>query len=362
MPPLPADYPRIPAFKKYLSEKVFYAPMALVWLALSARYGSVTLPTAANPNMDAGGLWGESKIQCMSIAGPTAMAWTAPFIWFRNGGNTPAERKETFHHAVTLMKDADLSFPIVAKPDIGYQSWGVRRIDTPIALRSYLADYPPDQHLMLQALVPYDGEAGIFYIRRPGDARGQIHSMALVYYPHVIGDGVTTLEGLIDGDAWISKAGDEIKAANAKRLDMVPESGETVRLTFCGSYRLGAVYRDACSHITEALTNRIEEISRDIPGFHFGRFDIRFRSLDALKRGEDFRIVEVNGGGAEVLHIWDGKTTLGQAYRALWTQYRHLFRIAADNRALGHKPVGLAGMFRRQRKQEKLRAAYPHAN
>jgi hypothetical protein len=362
MPSLAVDYPRMPRFKRYLSEKVFYMPMALAWAALALRYGSVTLPTSANPSMDAGGLWGESKIQCMSILGAEAMAWTAPFLWVENGDGSSESQRETVHRTVTAMRKAGHNFPIVAKPDLGYQGWGVRRIDSLSDLRAYLETYPAGQRLMLQQLVPYEGEAGIFYVRRPGEDRGRIYSMALVYYPHVIGDGHSTLERLIDADPWLLKAEDEIKEANRTRLNWIPALGETVRLTFCGSYRLGAVYRDARDHVTDALSNRIEAICRDIPGFYFGRFDIRFKSLEALKRGEDFRILEINGAGAEVLHIWDGKTTLRRAYHDLLRQYGLLFRIAADNRALGHKPVGIWGMIKRQRQQEKLRAVYPSSN
>ena len=130
-------------------------------------------------------------------------------------------------------------------------------------------------------------------------------------------------------------------------------------LAHARSARLGAVYRDGRHHVTRALERRIDEIARDIPGFHFGRFDIRFASLDRLKDGEDFSIVELNGAGSEILRIWDGRTRLLDAYRGLWNQYRTLFSIAAANRAEGCRPTGPAGMFRLLRRQEALRRAYP---
>ena len=53
--PLPED-PRYPAFKRHIPDRLFYVLPALMWLALSLRYRSLTLPTAANPGMEAGGL------------------------------------------------------------------------------------------------------------------------------------------------------------------------------------------------------------------------------------------------------------------------------------------------------------------
>jgi hypothetical protein len=136
-------------------------------------------------------------------------------------------------------------------------------------------------------------------------------------------------------------------------------AGEVVPLSGARSARLGAIYRDGAAHVTPALEDAVEALSRDIPGFLFGRFDIRFASVEALARGEDFLVVELNGAGAEMLHIWDGRMTLAQAYRTLWHQYRTLFAIGAANRRAGHQPVGLRTMIRLLRHQERLRRGYP---
>jgi len=44
---------------------------------------------------------------------------------------------------------------------------------------------------------------------------------------------------------------------------------------------------------------RFDEISRAIPDFFFGRYDVRYASPEALRNGESFCIVEINGAGAE---------------------------------------------------------------
>src|SRR3546814_17353817 len=55
-----------------------------------------------------------------------------------------------------------------------------------------------DAAYLLQELVPWEGEAGIFYVRRPGQKRGEVFSMTLKYAPYVLGDGVRSLRQLID--------------------------------------------------------------------------------------------------------------------------------------------------------------------
>src|SRR3546814_11492466 len=69
-----------------------------------------------------------------------------------------------------------------------------------------------------------------------------------------------------------------------------------------------------------------------MPEFYFGRFDVRFRSVEALGRGEDFQILEVNGASAEAIHIWDPEHTVRETYRVLFEQFRLLSEIGAGNR------------------------------
>lgn len=81
MPPL-----RSPARGLRLIERIpdalFYTPLTLYWLWLGWRYGSMSLPSAANPCIEGGGCWGESK--AASLDGPDAAQrrWIAPYIRF----------------------------------------------------------------------------------------------------------------------------------------------------------------------------------------------------------------------------------------------------------------------------------------
>ncbi len=132
-----------------------------------------------------------------------------------------------------------------------------------------------------------------------------------------------------------------------------------MRLVFVGNHCKGSIFRDGSSLATEALTARIEQMARALPAFHFGRIDVRVASLAALRRGEGFRVIEINGAGSEATHIWDRQTRLWDAWRAQFFHYGQPFHIAAANRALGHRPAGIAAMWRHWRRQKRLMAAYP---
>lgn len=335
---------------------LFYIPLAVQWLALGVRYRSVTLPTAANPSIEAGGLLGESKIACMDLIGPAARRWAARSMALTNRPSlTPAALDR-------LASGAGLSFPLVAKPDIGWRGIGVRLVRDAADLRAYLAGFPAEARVILQEHVEYAGEAGIFYVRKPGERHGRIFSMTFRYFPHVVGDGRSSLRELIAADPRASWKADLHHEALAGRLDEVPAAGRTVRLSLVGSSRVGGLYKDACGHVTATLTARFDEIADQMPGFHFGRFDVRFASVERLAMGEDFRIIEVNGAGAEAIHMWDPEFRLGAAYATLFHQQALMFEVADACRAQGAKPLTAWELVSYQRRQQSLLPLYPASN
>lgn len=355
LPVVPAGAPTI-GWVERIPPLLFYIPLVVQWFALGIRYRSLSLPTAANPSIEAGGLLGESKIACMDLIGPAARRWAACSVALVNRPSlTPAALD-------MLASGAGLSFPLVAKPDIGWRGIGVRLVRDSADLRAYLAGFPAEARVILQEHVDYAGEAGIFYVRKPGERHGRIFSMTFRYYPHVVGDGRSSLRELIAADPRASWKADLHHEALADRLDEVPAAGRTVRLSLVGSSRVGGLYKDACGHVTATLTARFDEIADQMPGFHFGRFDVRFASVERLAVGEDFRIIEVNGAGAEAIHMWDPEFRLADAYTTLFHQQALMFEVADACRAQGAKPLTAWELISYQRRQQTLLPLYPASN
>ncbi len=355
MPVVPAGARTI-GFAERIPTLLFYIPLVIQWFALGLRHRSLTLPTAANPSIEAGGLLGESKIQCIDLIGPQARRWVARSLALVN---RPTLTVDTLDATV---RGAGMVFPLVAKPDIGWRGFGVRLVRDLDDLAGYLRGFPDACTLILQDYVPHAGEAGIFYARLPGERSGRIFSMTFRYFPHVVGDGRSTLRALIARDPRASWKADLHHEALADRLDEVPETGTVVRLSLVGSSRVGGLYKDAGAHVTATLTARFDEIADTMPNFHFGRFDVRFASVEQLELGEDFQIIEVNGAGAEAIHMWDPDFRLTDAYAVLFHQQALMFEVAAANRARGFKPLTVLELIRYQRRQQTLLPLYPASN
>lgn len=278
-----------------------YLPLAPYFVYLALKHRSATVFTAANPGIVGGGLKGESK---SAILGALP-AWCVAA--YRVGG-----LPETY--------------PAVMKPDVGERGNGVAIVRSEAEARAYRAA----GRVIVQEYVPGD-EVGVFYYRYPGEVRGRIYSMHRKVFPEVTGDGVRRLGELLRGDP---RAG--LYEVDRER---VPAAGERVRLVEIGAHCRGTQFLDARQWWTRELAETIDEISRAVPGFYFGRYDIRYSSLEELQQGRGFRVIELNGVAAEAGHIYDPAVSLREAYRSLAWQWRVAFEIGAANRARGVRPM-----------------------
>jgi hypothetical protein len=213
--------------------------------------------------------------------------------------------------------------------------------------------------VILQRYVAYEAEAGVFYVRLPGELRGRIVSLTLKYFPHVVGDGRATLRDLILRDPRAGLIARLYLDRHAAQLDWVIPAGQSYRLTFAGNHACGAIHRDGNAYITPAMKERFDQIARLIPEFYYGRFDVRCRTIADLQQGRDFLILEINGAGAEPTHIWDRNTRLRDAYRTLIRCLGIAFEIGRRNRMRGFQPVGPLPLLKLYRRERRLAALYP---
>lgn len=331
-------------------------PLTVQWLWLALRYGSATLPSAANPAITSGGLVGEGKLEYFSGMGPIARAATAAYCAVSTHRTLPDAELQK------LLDGAGLSWPVIAKPDLGLCGYGVRLLASMPALQAYLSAFPVNEIVVLQQYLPEEGEAGIFYARDPDSGQGRIIGLALRYFPRVTGDGKSSISALIAADPRAARLVKSSMHQPCYDGSYVPISGEVVRLATIGSTRVGGVYRDGYACITAPLTQAVDAIARDMPSFYFGRFDVRFNSLQELSTGRGFTIMEVNGAGSEAIQAWDPTTGVRAGFRMIFEKQRILFAIGHAMRKKGVRPIGLLALIQLNRRQQRLIAVYPPSN
>ncbi|MGD9906303.1 MAG: VTT domain-containing protein [Vicinamibacterales bacterium] len=311
-----------------------YAPLApwLLWLA--ARHGGVGTLGAANPGLEDGGFVGESKF---AILGALPTRWTVPSALVAPGD--PFARVRAFDEAV---REGAWVYPLILKPDVGQKGVGVRRITSRDEAVAYLAREAGP--VVVQPWHPGPFEAGIFYYRRPDEARGRIFSITDKRFPELVGDGESSVEQLL----WEHPRYRLQVPLFLKRHDgaRVLADGERLPLVTSGNHCQGAMFLDGAELITPAVSARIDEIARSVPGFFIGRFDVRYSSLARFRRGEDLAIVELNGVTSESTNIYDPGYGAWRAWRTLGRQWQLVFEIGAANRARGARAPNLRRLLR----------------
>jgi hypothetical protein len=65
--------------------------------------------------------------------------------------------------------------------------------------------------------------------------------------------------------------------------------------------------------------------------FYFGRLDIRYNTLEDLKKQKNFSIIELNGAGSEPTHIYDPRHSILFAWKEIIRHWIILNRISRIN-------------------------------
>ena len=334
---------------------IFYLPVAFYYIYLSVRYRSFTLPTAANPGMQNGGFVGESKFEILK-----QLQYVEPDVVadaYLIEGRTISDRLLSIDQ---LCRAHDIEFPCILKPDVGQRGNGVRLIRSMSEAFDYLSQ--TDALVMLQRYAIGKGEAGIFYVRFPDKTHGRIFSITEKIFPTITGDGVHTIEQLIQADARASLIAEIYLRRFADVVNEVLPSGETLRLVETGNHAQGCIFQDGSRLGSKQLEFAIDRIARRLPGFYFGRFDIRYENEQDLRAGRKFKIVELNGASSEATNIYDARNSIRSAYRTLLQQWRLVFEIGAANRARGQATSSLQTLWREWRRYSAAALMYPCAS
>ena len=299
---------------------IFYLPIIPFYIYLAIKKRSFLLPFYANPLILNAGIIGESKNDFLKHLDPQDFSTIkTTFLPSHLDSN---EIKE-------IINRENFQYPFILKPDIGQRGYGVRIIESPAQLDSYLR-LSSGVSLVAQTFSTLSNEAGIFYYRKPSEKNGRIFSITDKSFPFLIADGESKFGDLILRDKRARIIAPTYFLRHQENLDTIYPKGTKLPLSQCGNHCQGAIFTNGKSLITAELEQKIDTIAKTIPDFYFGRFDVKYRNKELLKKGLDFLIVEVNGAGSEATHIWDSNTKLLEAYGVLFKQWTILFAIGDE--------------------------------
>ena len=256
-----------------------------------------------------------------------------------------------FSDVLNRIANNNIPFPLIVKPEMGGQGILFRKIDTKAALQEYHENVPVEY--IVQEMVHYPMEVSVFYIRHPKEATGRITGFLHKIPLHVVGDGKRMLGELITAHPKAKKRLAELELKHRQQWDTIPAKGEKYILSYAANHNRGAHFIDLKDNIDDRLVAVFDKISHEVNDFFYGRYDIMCRSIEALKQGKDFSILEYNGCGAEPNHFYDTGYSLIGAYKEILKHWKALYEISKYNVSRGVKPWPLMkGLkFRKETKE-----------
>jgi hypothetical protein len=305
--------------------KLLYTPIALFWLGYIIKSRAIWFFTPSNPKLTFGGMEGEPKKEMYDLLSKDAYPTTINIL--------PGE---AFHLVDIKIKQAGLSYPFIVKPEVGGQGILFRVIENETHLKHYHTLMPWEY--MAQALVTYPMEVSVFYIRHPQSSKGTVTGFLHKIPLQVTGDGVHSLAELVSMHPKGEKRVEEMHIKHEANWNRVLNQGEKYMLSYAANHNRGARFVDLKAHIDEKLVAVFDDISLSINDFFYGRYDIMTTSVEDLKAGKNFTILEYNGCGAEPNHFYDTGYTLLGAYKEILKHWRALYEISAYNAKQGIQP------------------------
>jgi membrane protein DedA with SNARE-associated domain len=337
---------------------IFYLPIALRYLALSVRHGSLTLPSAANPGIKTGGLVGESKFATLNDLMQTSPEFVPPTALIQDSEDGTVEMRLLAFDQ--FIKTTGAEYPVILKPDLGFRGSGFKVIRSHEEARRYLETVPLP--VIVQRYVSGPFEAGIFYYRFPSEEKGRILAITEKHFPKITGDGQQSIETLILKDARArNQATTLLSRFHDRRHDVLP-AGESLRLVEAGNHAQGCLFSDGMHLCSTELEGAIDRISQKVPGFYIGRYDVRYESNEELRQGRGFKILELNGVAGEPTSAYDASKKITEAFAILFRHWDIAFAIGAENRRLGHRPDSIRTITSEWLSYRRLSRCHPIAD
>jgi hypothetical protein len=319
-----------------------YIPIAPVWLWYCVKAKSLWFFTASNPTITFGGFEGEGKQEIYEQLPQNSYPKS---IYIK--ANLELAKLES------LIIENEFNYPFVVKPDVGLMGYMFRKISCFNELKRYHEKMPVAY--LIQEFIDFPIEVSVFYYRMPGARKGTVSGFLMKQSPQVTGDGKSTLSQLIQKNKDLKYKQNEMKARHRERLEDVLPKGEKLILSYASNRSQGGKLVSLSHEIDKDLVSVFDRISHQSKHFYYGRYDIKCASIEKLKQGIDFSILEYNGAGAGIQHVYGNGLSLLQACSTILKHWKMLYQISSYN----HKANGI-DYYEKKKGKDFLKSARQH--
>ncbi|MFQ3576845.1 MAG: hypothetical protein SNJ77_10460 [Cytophagales bacterium] len=288
---------------------IVYFPTFCLWVYYSLILKNIKFFRFANPKINNGGLYGDSKFEIYQHLPKDSYPKTILI------------KKNDDINISQLISEHSLEFPLIVKPDVGCRGFMVQKVNNLNEIKSYRKNLNKD--FLIQELVKFPHEIGLFYQRYPNKKAGKVTGITFKKFLMVKGDGEKSIKELLNSNPRHSFQIQ--KLSQTLNLDEILLFGEERIIVPYGNHCRGTEFLDYSHKINPKLEEMINRLLSGIDGFYFGRLDIRFNTFEELEDGINFSIIEFNGAKSEPSHIYDPKHNFWYAQKEIFKHNKILF-------------------------------------
>lgn len=304
--------------------QLFYLPTLFYGCFLMIKYRAWCYFTPTNPCMKYAGAFGVDKDKLLKKL-PKKL--TPKYV--------KVKCDISVENLQEILKNAGLSFPLIAKPNIGERGINVEKINNFENLKKFL--FLQNKDYLIQEYIDYPLEVGVLYYCFPDSSKKNISSVTSKNFLEIVGDGKHTLLELINKNFRARKRLNYLKNKFYKEINTIIPKNKIILLEPIGSHNRGTIFINSNHLINKKLINVFSHIANQIDGFYYGRFDLKIKNLDDLFEGKNIKILELNGVNSEPTHIYDPNYTIFKAYKDIFRHMNIIAKIAFMNRKKGLK-------------------------
>lgn len=301
---------------------LFYFPIGIYWLYFGIKARAFWFFSTVNPSIEFAGFEGGSKMEVYQ----QLPSWIYPTTILIAPNTSITSVKEQ-------CQATGLTFPFIAKPDLGMQGRLFRVIKNETDLERYHNHVT--EPFLLQTFVKESTEFSVYYIRYPNAEKGIITGLVTKDYLYVVGNGVDSLGTLIEHHPNPAFDREIIGKAHEATWNYIVPKDEKYSLSDSGNHRLGAKFINLNHEIDTQLCETFDKISHQSNQLYYGRYDLKCTSLADLKAGKNISVLEFNGAGASITHVHDRGMSYIAALKEVVMHWRHLYAIGKINNQAG---------------------------
>ena len=294
---------------------VFYIPAYFYYFFLAIKSRKWVYFSVLNPCMNFGGAFLSSKNKALQ---------NIPKEWVPK--TLLVNPEEDFSRIKKGLQKEKIKFPLIVKPDMGERGKGVKIIPELSDLENHIAGLPKEPYL-IQEYIEYPLELGIlFYWDLEG--KPQISSIGSKSFCHVIGNGKDPFKALVKKNPRLATRIPLLEKRFKKEWETILPKDKHLLIEPIGNHNRGTTFLDGRNYYSKELLDWTANCARQIPGFDYGRFDIKIKDKNAFKRKKNIKIMEVNGVNSEPIHIYDPNYSIWNAYRDIFFQMKIIFDLS----------------------------------